>query len=56
MLGIIFLSYVTVCEIIDCKGQYVVPGYILLLVYLYQIYNPLTFVKYAGQRRRLAII
>ena len=37
------------CEVIDCLGRYVVPGYIEPHVHPYQIYNPLTFAKYAGQ-------
>ena len=36
-------------EVIDCVGQYVVPGYIEPHIHPYQIYNPLTFAKYAGQ-------
>ena len=39
----------TDCRVIDCSGQYVVPGYIEPHVHPYQIYNPLTFAKYAGQ-------
>ena len=44
-----FPENVTESEIIDCKGQYVVPGYIEPHVHPYQIYNPLTLAKYAGQ-------
>ncbi len=36
-------------EVIDCQGQYVVPGYIEPHVHPYQLYNPLTFAKYAAQ-------
>ncbi|MEH7336545.1 adenine deaminase C-terminal domain-containing protein, partial [Neobacillus drentensis] len=44
-----FPETVAESEVIDCKGQYVVPGYIEPHVHPYQIYNPLTFAKYAGQ-------
>lgn len=40
---------VAACEVVDCTGQYVVPGYIEPHVHPCQIYNPLTFAKYAGQ-------
>jgi len=40
---------ITGIEVIDCVGQYVVPGYIEPHIHPYQIYNPLTFAKYAGQ-------
>lgn len=40
---------ITESEVIDCQGQYVVPGYIEPHVHPYQLYNPLTFAKYAGQ-------
>jgi adenine deaminase len=37
------------CEIIDCYGQYAVPGYIEPHAHPCQLYNPLTFAKHAGQ-------
>lgn len=36
-------------EVIDCQGQYLVPGYIEPHAHPYQLYNPLTLAKYAGQ-------
>lgn len=39
----------TGCEIIDCKEKYLVPGYIEPHAHPYQIYNPYTLAKYAGQ-------
>ncbi|WP_379969740.1 adenine deaminase C-terminal domain-containing protein [Ectobacillus sp. sgz5001026] len=36
-------------EVIDCQGQYVVPGYIEPHNHPYQLYNPLTLAKHAGQ-------
>jgi adenine deaminase len=36
-------------EVIDCQGQYVVPGYIEPHAHPYQLYNPLTLAKHAGQ-------
>ncbi|MGO4890348.1 adenine deaminase C-terminal domain-containing protein [Anaerobacillus sp. MEB173] len=36
-------------EVIDCQGQYVVPGYIEPHCHPYQLCNPVTFAKYAGQ-------
>ena len=36
-------------EVIDCHGQYVVPGYIEPHVHPCQLYNPLTFAKHAAQ-------
>lgn len=36
-------------EVIDCQGKYIVPGYIEPHVHPYQLYNPLTFAKYAAQ-------
>jgi len=44
-----FPEIISECEVIDCSGQYVVPGYIEPHVHPYQIYTPLTFAKYAGQ-------
>jgi adenine deaminase len=36
-------------EVIDCQGQYLVPGYIEPHAHPYQLYNPLTLAKHAGQ-------
>ncbi|OEH93395.1 adenine deaminase [Bacillus solimangrovi] len=36
-------------EIIDCKGQYIVPGYIEPHAHPFQLYNPHTFAEYASQ-------
>ncbi|MFC3883878.1 adenine deaminase C-terminal domain-containing protein [Bacillus songklensis] len=36
-------------EVIDCQGQYLVPGYIEPHTHPYQLYNPLTLAKHAGQ-------
>lgn len=37
------------CEVIDCQGQYLVPGYIEPHAHPYQLHNPLTLANYAGQ-------
>ena len=36
-------------EVIDCQGQYLVPGYIEPHAHPCQLYNPLTLAKHAGQ-------
>lgn len=36
-------------EVIDCQGQFLVPGYIEPHNHPYQLYNPLTLAKHAGQ-------
>ena len=36
-------------DIIDCKGQFLVPGYIEPHAHPFQLYNPLTFSRYASQ-------
>ncbi|WP_420488198.1 adenine deaminase C-terminal domain-containing protein [Gottfriedia acidiceleris] len=36
-------------EIVDCEGQYIVPGYIEPHAHPYQLYNPLTLAKHAGK-------
>ncbi|KMK75307.1 adenine deaminase C-terminal domain-containing protein [Alkalihalobacillus pseudalcaliphilus] len=36
-------------EIVDCTNQFIVPGYIEHHVHPYQLYNPLSFAKYASQ-------
>ena len=35
-------------EVIDCQGQYLVPGYIEPHTHPCQLYNPLTLAKHAG--------
>ena len=37
------------CEHVDCTGQYLVPGYIEPHSHPSQLYNPLTFSRYASQ-------
>ncbi|MGE1010579.1 adenine deaminase C-terminal domain-containing protein [Bacillus cereus] len=37
------------CEVIDCDGKYVVPGYIEPHAHPYQLYNPETLANYAMQ-------
>ena len=37
------------CEIIDCAGQYLVPGYIEPHAHPAQLYNPVTLASYAAQ-------
>ncbi|BCB02207.1 adenine deaminase C-terminal domain-containing protein [Bacillus sp. KH172YL63] len=37
------------CEVVDCAGQYLVPGYIEPHVHPFQLYNPQSFSKYASQ-------
>ncbi|KAB2460092.1 adenine deaminase [Bacillus sp. CH126_4D] len=39
----------TECEVVDCEGKYVVPGYIEPHAHPYQLYNPETLAKYAMQ-------
>lgn len=36
-------------EVFDCAGQFLVPGYIEPHAHPYQLYNPLTLAKHAGQ-------
>lgn len=36
-------------EVIDCEGKYLVPGYIEPHAHPYQLYNPHTLAKHAGQ-------
>ncbi|MEC2745999.1 adenine deaminase C-terminal domain-containing protein [Bacillus cereus] len=37
------------CEVVDCEGKYVVPGYIEPHAHPYQLYNPETLANYAMQ-------
>lgn len=37
------------CEVIDCQGQFIVPGYIEPHSHPYQLYNPHTLARYAAQ-------
>ena len=36
-------------EVVDCEGQFLVPGYIEPHAHPFQLYNPLTFSRYASQ-------
>ncbi|WP_409304024.1 adenine deaminase C-terminal domain-containing protein [Peribacillus sp. SCS-155] len=36
------------CEVVDCEGRYLVPGYIEPHSHPFQIYNPLTLARYAS--------
>lgn len=36
-------------EVVDCEGKYLVPGYIEPHTHPFQLYNPITFAKHAGQ-------
>lgn len=46
----------TNCEIIDCSGLTLVPGYIEPHVHPFQLYNPQTFARYASQSGTTTII
>lgn len=37
------------CEIVDCNGKFIVPGYIEPHAHPYQLYNPLSLAKHAAQ-------
>jgi len=37
------------CEVVDCDGQYLVPGYIEPHAHPFQLYNPHSFSNYASQ-------
>ncbi|MEK4967184.1 adenine deaminase C-terminal domain-containing protein [Cytobacillus sp. FSL R7-0696] len=37
------------CEIVDCNGMTLVPGYIEPHAHPFQLYNPLSFARYAAQ-------
>lgn len=37
------------CEIVDCSGQYLVPGYIEPHAHPFQLYNPHSLARYASQ-------
>ncbi|MDA1584883.1 amidohydrolase family protein [Bacillus cereus group sp. TH230-1LC] len=39
----------TECEVVDCEGKYVIPGYIEPHAHPYQLYNPETLANYAMQ-------
>ncbi|MEF7654646.1 adenine deaminase C-terminal domain-containing protein [Bacillus thuringiensis] len=39
----------TACEVVDCEGKYVIPGYIEPHAHPYQLYNPETLANYAMQ-------
>lgn len=44
------------CEITDCSGQWLVPGYIEPHVHPFQLYNPQTFAHYAAQKGTTTLI
>ncbi|MCA1032919.1 amidohydrolase family protein [Bacillus timonensis] len=44
------------CEVVDCNGLYLVPGYIEPHVHPFQLYNPLTFAQYASQSGTTTLI
>lgn len=44
------------CEVIDCEGQFLVPGYIEPHSHPYQLYNPLTLAKHAAQAGTTTLI
>ncbi|CAM3883273.1 adenine deaminase C-terminal domain-containing protein [Lederbergia lenta] len=46
----------TDCEIVDCSGFTLVPGYIEPHVHPFQLYNPQTFARYASQTGTTTII
>lgn len=43
-------------EVVDCTGQYLVPGYIEPHVHPFQLYNPHTFAAYASQRGTTTLV
>ncbi|MEB6549829.1 amidohydrolase family protein [Heyndrickxia sporothermodurans] len=46
----------TNCEVIDCSGLTLVPGYIEPHVHPFQLYNPQSFARYASQSGTTTII
>ncbi|MGE8207714.1 adenine deaminase C-terminal domain-containing protein [Heyndrickxia sp. NPDC080065] len=46
----------TNCEIVDCSGLTLVPGYIEPHVHPFQLYNPQSFARYASQTGTTTII
>ncbi|MGE6259879.1 adenine deaminase C-terminal domain-containing protein [Heyndrickxia sporothermodurans] len=46
----------TGCEVIDCSGLTLVPGYIEPHVHPFQLYNPQSFARYASQTGTTTII
>jgi adenine deaminase len=42
-------DFVEGCEIVDCSGYFLVPGYIEPHVHPFQLYNPHSFAEYASQ-------
>ncbi|MED4206249.1 adenine deaminase C-terminal domain-containing protein [Neobacillus mesonae] len=49
-------SHIKNCEIIDCTGQILVPGYIEPHAHPFQLYNPHTLAEYASQFGTTTII
>ncbi|WP_187118702.1 adenine deaminase C-terminal domain-containing protein [Risungbinella massiliensis] len=44
------------CEIVDCQGLLLVPGYIEPHAHPYQLYNPCTFARFASYRGTTTLI
>ncbi|MGM9986253.1 MAG: adenine deaminase C-terminal domain-containing protein [Bacillaceae bacterium] len=44
------------CEVIDCQGKYLVPGYIEPHAHPYQLYNPHSLARYAAQAGTTTLI
>ncbi|RAK15085.1 adenine deaminase [Anoxybacillus vitaminiphilus] len=42
-------DFIEGCEIVDCSGYFLVPGYIEPHVHPFQLYNPHSFAEYASQ-------
>ncbi|HZG59723.1 MAG TPA: adenine deaminase C-terminal domain-containing protein [Anoxybacillus sp.] len=49
-------DFVEGCEIIDCSGYFLVPGYIEPHVHPFQLYNPHSFAEYASQSGTTTLI
>ncbi|MFS0862745.1 adenine deaminase C-terminal domain-containing protein [Fredinandcohnia sp. 179-A 10B2 NHS] len=46
----------TGCEVVDCDGKYIVPGYIEPHAHTFHLYNPHTFAQYASQTGTTTLI
>ncbi|GER68011.1 putative adenine deaminase [Weizmannia acidilactici] len=44
------------CEVVDCSGQWLVPGYVEPHVHPFQLYNPQSFALYAAQTGTTTLI
>ncbi|WP_409296681.1 adenine deaminase C-terminal domain-containing protein [Peribacillus sp. SCS-26] len=47
---------ITGCEVVDCSGHYLVPGYIEPHAHPFQLYNPHTFAAYASQHGTTTLV